>query len=72
MPPAEAATSSLTSESHALPEPENMFLTCLVNPNLSWTQAGPGLGGPAKDTGFLSVGHSGCGAPNDVAVEGDF
>lgn len=33
--------------------------------------AGPGLGGPAKDTGFLSVGHSRRGAPDDVAVEGD-
>lgn len=31
----------------------------------------PGLGGLAKDTGFLCVGHSSRGAPDDVAIEGD-
>ena len=37
--------------------------------------AGPGLGEgegePAKDTGFFRVGHSSCGAADDVAVEGN-
>lgn len=64
MPPAEPATSVLTPESQSSPELEMKFLTCLVSP----ARAGWGC---AKDTGFLGVGHSGCGAPNDVAVEGD-
>lgn len=35
---------------------------------MGWPRAARG---PAKDTGFFSVGHRGCGAPADVAVEGD-
>lgn len=76
MPPAEPATSMFTLEFHLSPALETKFLACLVNPAI------PGYGqremgwptawwGPPKDTGFLGVGHSCCGAPNDVAVEGD-
>lgn len=35
---------------------------------MGWPRA---VWGPAKDTGFLGVGHRSCGAPTDVAVEGD-
>lgn len=35
---------------------------------MGWPRAGWAL---AKDTGFLSVGHSFRGAPDEVAVEGD-
>lgn len=78
MIPAEPVISILTPEPQPSPELETKFLTCLVNPgglgyfqlDASWPRAG-GWGRPAKDTGFLRVGHSGRGATDDVAVEGN-
>lgn len=79
MIPAEPAMSILTPGSQPSPELETRFLRHLVNPgrpgysqlHVSWPRAGEGKGETAKDTGFFRVGHSSCGATDDVAVEGN-